>query len=69
MYDVVIEWKLPQEPPRATIGAVDGEVVFIILETGGPPLRDWFTREEYERYLEEITPSTAVDAEGNQIET
>ena len=51
-YDVVIEWDLPREPWRVRGGQIEGEPVLMI--TGGRPLRDWFTKDEYERYIQEL---------------
>lgn len=63
IYDAVIEWDLPVEPARASVGEIAGEV-FILLQPGGP-LRDWFTKQEYERYLEEIVPG---EGQENRVE-
>lgn len=38
VWDVVIEWDVPDRP----------------FEAHQRPLQDWFSRDEYERYLEEI---------------
>jgi hypothetical protein len=51
-WDVVIEWDLPQLPPSVLKGEIAGEKVLIV--DSGQPLQDWFTRDEYEKYLEEL---------------
>ena len=51
-WDVVIEWNLPKPARSAMMSEIAGAPVLIV--NTGKPLRDWFTREEYEKYLEEI---------------
>lgn len=45
-------WDLPTDPLTAAGGQIGGEAVTVI--SGGKPLVDWFTREEYERWIEEL---------------
>jgi hypothetical protein len=51
-FNVAIEWDLPQEKPVAelVIPAAAGPYIFI---SAGKPLVDWFSKDEYKRYLEE----------------
>lgn len=49
VYDVVIQWDLTPEPISITRGETDGEP-FILIRRGGFR-EDWFTRDEYERFL------------------
>jgi hypothetical protein len=49
VYDVVIQWDLTPEPTEVTRGETGGEP-FILIRRGGPR-EDWFTRDEYERFL------------------
>jgi len=51
-WTIAIQWDLPTEPRQVGIGEVDGAPYVVI--TGGKPLVDWFSRNEYERYLEEL---------------
>ena len=51
-WDVAIQWDLPTAPLQVMRGQVEGEPFTAI--TGGKPLVDWFTRDEYERYLVEV---------------
>lgn len=51
-WDVAITWDLPTNPPAAGIGEVDGEPVLAVRT--GKPLTDWFTKDEYERWIEEL---------------
>jgi hypothetical protein len=51
-FDVAIQWDLPREPLQIRQGLIEGEGVLMI--TGGKPLVDWFTKSEYECYLEEL---------------
>lgn len=48
---VAIQWHLPTNRPSLTHGQIGREPV-IAIETG-KPLVDWFTKSEYERFLEE----------------
>jgi hypothetical protein len=52
VFDVAIQWNLPAEPQRVGIGQLEGETFLVV--TGGKPLVDWFTKDEYEKYLEEL---------------
>jgi hypothetical protein len=52
VFDVAIQWDLPREPLQMGRGQVEGEPVLVI--TGGGPSIDWFTKDEYEEYLEEL---------------
>lgn len=51
-YIVGVQWELPVEPGQTGSGEIDGEP-FIVL-TGGKPLVDWFSRDEYDEFLVEI---------------
>lgn len=56
VYDLAIQWDLPTEPPVAMREESGGEP-FIFIGSG-KPLVDWFTRDEYERFLLEEGEST-----------
>ncbi|MBI1805635.1 MAG: hypothetical protein HYR76_01135 [Ignavibacteria bacterium] len=47
-YYLAIRWELPSKPP---VLVRDGNFTFIRT---GRPLVDWFTKDEYERFLVEI---------------
>jgi hypothetical protein len=49
---VAIQWDLPREPLQIRQGLIEGEGVLMI--TGGRPLVDWFSKSEYEDYLDEL---------------
>ena len=49
---VAIQWELPREPLQIRQGVIGDEPVLMI--TGGKPLLDWFSKDEYERYLDEL---------------
>ena len=51
VYDLVIQWNIPTEPPQIIEGQIGGESVTFMRT--GKPLVDWFTKEEYERFLVE----------------
>lgn len=51
-YDVAIEWDLPSAPPAVAVGTIEGEPVLAIRT--GKPLTDWFSKSEYERWIEEL---------------
>ena len=51
VYDVVVQWDVPTDPPAIIEGEIGGEPVTFIRT--GKPLVDWFTKEEYEKYLVE----------------
>lgn len=51
-WDVAITWNLPTDSRQVATGRIDGEPVTVI--TGGKPLTDWFTRDEYTRWIEEL---------------
>lgn len=51
-YDVGVQWNLPREPIQIERSDSAGEVFMAI--TGGRPLVDWFSKDEYEQYLEEL---------------
>ena len=54
VYDVVIQWDLPKlELSANLVIPADGEA-YIHIRTGRP-LVDWFTKDEYERYLDELS--------------
>lgn len=48
-YDLGVLWELPQGPPPFAFGELEGHthVVFRV----GKPFIDWFSRDEYERFL------------------
>lgn len=46
-YDLVIQWDLPTEPPAI----ITGESITVVQT--GKPLVDWFSKEEYEKFLTE----------------
>ena len=50
-WDAVIEWDIPQSPPSMIEQEIAGESVLVV--DAGAPLCDWFTKSEYENYLEE----------------
>lgn len=52
-FDVAIQWDLPRDPVQIGAGEVEGEPFIAI--TGGKPLVDWFTKDEYEQYLVELS--------------
>ena len=59
VYDVAIQWELPRPEPSADLVIpVDAEP-YLYIQTG-KPLVDWFTKDEYERYLDEL-PADAAD--------
>ena len=51
-WDVGIQWDLPTDPLTVTRGQIAGEGVTVI--SGGKPLVDWFTRDEYEKWIVEL---------------
>jgi hypothetical protein len=51
-WDVGIQWDLPTGPMTVTSLEIKGEPVTYIQ--GGKPLVDWFSKDEYEEYLEEL---------------
>ena len=52
-FDLAVQWDLPAVGPQV-IGAGDiGGYPFVTIR-GGKPIVDWFTKDEYERYLTEI---------------
>ena len=53
-YDVAIQWDLPHESePFADLVIPAGAESYIHIQTG-KPLVDWFTKDEYEQYLDEV---------------
>lgn len=50
-YDLGIQWDLPTEPPAITTEKIGGEPVTIVQT--GKPLVDWFSKDEYEKFLVE----------------
>jgi hypothetical protein len=53
VYDVAIQWNLPQPAALADLVITgEGEEYFHIQT--GKPLMDWFTKDEYEQFLEEV---------------
>lgn len=51
-FTVALQWHLPADPARGFIGGIDGEPVVVIQ--GGRPLVDWFTKDEFDRWIEEV---------------
>jgi hypothetical protein len=54
-FDVAIQWDLPRAQPLAEL-VIPGDAPnnpYIHIRTG-KPLVDWFTKSEYEEYLEEL---------------
>lgn len=49
-HSLIIEWDLPNERQVTRFTAGGEEAVLI---TGGKPLVDWFSRDEYENFLRE----------------
>ncbi len=54
MYDVAIRWDLPRPEPFADLMIPANAEPYIHIRTD-EPLVDWFTKDEYERYLDEFT--------------
>lgn len=52
VYNVAVQWDLPREPLQVGTGQVEGEPFLAI--SGGKPLVDWFSKDEYDEYLEEL---------------
>lgn len=55
VFDVAIEWDLPRAQPLAEL-VIPGDMPtepYIYIRTG-KPLVDWFTKSEYEQYLQEL---------------
>ncbi len=55
VFDVAIQWDLPRAQPLAEL-VIPGDMPnepYIFVRTG-KPLVDWFTKSEYEQYLEEL---------------
>jgi hypothetical protein len=55
VFDVAIRWDLPRAQPLAEM-VIPGDMPsepYIHIRTG-KPLVDWFTKSEYEQYLEEL---------------
>ena len=50
-WEIVIEWNLPPPVAPQRQGKINESVAVVIT---GNPLRNWFTRDEYEKYLEEL---------------
>jgi hypothetical protein len=57
-YDVAIQWDLPRPEPFADLVFPTGAEPYIHIQTG-KPLVDWSTKDEYERYLDEVAPGSA----------
>ena len=55
VFDLAIQWDLPRPEPLAelVIPAATPNDPYIFVRTG-KPLVDWFTKSEYEQYLEEL---------------
>lgn len=52
VYDLAVQWHLKTEGPSAAIIESGGEQYLAVAT--GKPLVDWFTKDEYQRYLKEI---------------
>lgn len=55
VFDVAIQWDLPRAQPLAEL-VIPGDMPtepYIYIRTG-KPLVDWFTKAEYEQYLQEL---------------
>ena len=55
---MAIQWDLPRPEPFADLVIPAGTEPYIHIQTG-KPLVDWFTKDEYERYLDEVAPESA----------
>ncbi len=53
VYDVAIQWNLPQ-PAAFADRVITGEGEEYVHIQTGKPLVDWFTKDEYEQFLEEV---------------
>ena len=51
-YTLFIEWHLPTEKREVSTFSIGGESV--VMVSGGKPLVDWFSRDEYKRFLREL---------------
>jgi len=51
-WTVAIQWDLPRDPLQVGAGHVAGEPFLMV--SGGKPLVDWFSRNEYLETLEEL---------------
>jgi len=51
-FTVAIQWDLPWEPQRVGMSQIEGESFLVV--TRGKRLVDWFSKDEYEQYLEEL---------------
>lgn len=53
-FTVAIQWNLPRSKPQAELVIPDKDEPYAFVQTG-KPLVDWFTKDEYEQYLEELS--------------
>ncbi len=53
VYDVAVQWDLPRPELFADIVIPANGEPYLHVQTG-KPLVDWFTKDEYERYLDEL---------------
>jgi hypothetical protein len=60
VFSVAIQWDLPRRQPLIAAGTADGEP-FVFVDTG-IPLVDWFSKDEYDRYLMEEGGSGSLEA-------
>jgi hypothetical protein len=51
-WTVAITWELPRDPVQVGVGQVGGEPFLFV--SGGKPLTDWFSRDEFERWIEVV---------------
>ncbi|MCI0558954.1 MAG: hypothetical protein MN733_10695 [Nitrososphaera sp.] len=56
-FTVAIQWDLPRSKPIADLVIPADAEPYIFIRTD-KPLVDWFTKDEYERYLEELKDDT-----------
>ena len=54
VYDVAIQWDLPRPEPFADLVIPAGGEPYLHIQTG-KLLVDWFTKDEYELYLDELS--------------
>ncbi len=52
VYNLAIQWELPAEKAAVATGEAAGEP-FLVIRRGGP-LVDWFSKDEYQKYLREL---------------
>jgi len=55
VYDVAIQWDLPPAEPLMELVIPVGAEPYLHVQRN-KPLVDWFTKDEYEKYLDELPP-------------